>query len=53
VNRVVRVDVSGQFPLDPLDEAYLEALMDRPDITLVIKGLAEVHQVALSRLGER
>lgn len=45
LNRVVRVDFSGiaRNMIDPLDEAYLCQLFDRPDITVIIKGLAEVY----------
>jgi hypothetical protein len=51
---VVRVDVSGQR-LHPLDLAYMGALMDRPDVTLVVKGLAEVAlpAAAMPRRRER
>ena len=41
VNRVVRIDVSGLACIPPSDAAYIAVLMDRPDVTLVIKGLAE------------
>ena len=41
-DRIVRVDVSGLDVVPPEDEAYIALLMDRPDLTLVIKGLAEV-----------
>jgi len=41
LNRVVRVDVSGLPTVHPADEAFIGALMDRPDVTLVVKGLAE------------
>ena len=38
---MVRVDVSGLACVPPSDAAYIAVLMDRPDVTLVIKGLAE------------
>jgi len=38
---VVRADVSGLPTVHPADEAFFGALMDRPDVTLVVKGLAE------------
>jgi hypothetical protein len=41
LNRVVRCDVSGIAIVDPVDEAYLCKIMDRPDVTLIIKGLSE------------
>lgn len=41
MNRVVRVDLSGDATIDPLDESYFSYLLDRPDITLVIKGLSQ------------
>jgi hypothetical protein len=42
LNRIVRVNLSGVTVIDPLDEAYICELLDRPDISVVIKGLAEV-----------
>ncbi|CAN0011675.1 unnamed protein product, partial [Ectocarpus sp. 4 AP-2014] len=40
-NRVVRADFSTSGTrIDPLDEAYVLGLFERPDVTVVIKGLA-------------
>eukprot|EP00903_Cladosiphon_okamuranus_P010291 g9742.t1 len=38
--RVVRADFSGTTRIDPLDEAYVLRLFERPDVTVVINGLA-------------
>ncbi|CAN0502422.1 unnamed protein product, partial [Ectocarpus sp. 12 AP-2014] len=40
-NRLVRSDFSKSGTrIDPLDEAYVLGLFERPDVTVVIKGLA-------------
>ncbi|CAM9360246.1 unnamed protein product [Ascophyllum nodosum] len=39
--RVVRADFSRDERLDPLDEAYVLGLFERPDLTVIVKGLAK------------
>ncbi|CAM9938306.1 unnamed protein product, partial [Phaeothamnion confervicola] len=39
--RLVRADVSGPIGVSPADARYLISLFERPDITVVVKGLGD------------